>query len=71
MARSGGIEDSKQATPLYQSGRTNGPVGGPRQPPATPDPFKYLDSPGSTAPSGSPGDKPGSAVDAPASHHGR
>lgn len=62
MARRGGIDDSKQATPLYASGRTNGEVGGPKQPPSPADPLKYLSEAGMNAPSGSPADKPQSAA---------
>lgn len=71
MARQGGVDDRKQASPLYQGGSTNGPVGGPTGPPHTPDPFNYLNSPGGTAPGGSPAETPKPANNAPASHFGR
>jgi hypothetical protein len=67
----GGIDNSKQATPLYSSGRMNGPMGGPDDPPRTTDPLRYLIDPGMDAPGGSPSDSPMSATDAPPSHHGR
>jgi len=67
----GGIDDNKQATPLYKSGRTNGPVGGPTQPPRVPDPLGYLSDPGMQPPSGNTNDTPTPAHDAPANHHGR
>lgn len=33
-------------SPLYESGRMNGPVAGPKGGIATPDPMNYLNSPG-------------------------
>ena len=68
--RVGGVDDNKQASPLYQSGRTNGQVGGPKQPPRPADPLKYLSEPGMNAQMGSPGDKPISASHPLAKHNG-
>ena len=69
--RIGGVDDSKQATPLYKSGSMNGPVGGPTEPNRTPDPLGYLSDPGRPAPGGNPGSKLTDANNAPSSHHGR
>jgi len=67
----GGVNDSKQATPLYKGGSMNGPTGGPTEPARTPDPLGYLSDPGRPAPGGKPGSKLTSADNAPSSHRGR
>jgi hypothetical protein len=38
--------------PLYESGKTNGPVAGPKGGKAPRDPFSYLSNHGDSAPSG-------------------
>lgn len=69
--RRGGIEDSKQATPLYKGGNMNGPTGGPTEPNHTPDPLGYLSDPGRPAPGSTPGSRLADANNAPPSHFGR
>lgn len=69
--KKGGIDDSKQATPLYKGGTMNGPTGGPTEPPRVPDPLGYLQDPGMNKFGGSPADKLTSADHAPSSHFGR
>jgi len=71
MAKKGSKKSAQPVSPLYESGRLNGPVGGPKSGKSPRDPFGYLSNTGDAPPSGSPGDHGPAATDAPPSHHGR
>lgn len=66
-----GKKSAAMVSPMYESGRMNGPVAGPKSGTAPADPFNYLGKSGYAAPSGSPTDRGPTATDAPSSHHGR
>jgi hypothetical protein len=55
MAKNNG--STKLVSPLYESGRMNGPVAGPTGGPSVPDPMSYLSKSGMKAPGGSPSDR--------------
>lgn len=57
MAKNGGKKSAKLEGPLYESGRMNGVVGGPRGGSSPKDPLGYLSLPGQSPPSGSPSDR--------------
>jgi hypothetical protein len=61
MAKNGGRKSAKLEGPLYESGRMNGPVGGPKGGARPKDPLGYLNLPGQAAPSGRPSDRGASA----------
>ena len=58
MAKKGGKGSAKIVSPMYESGRTNGPVAGPKGGISPRDPMNYLGNSGQSAPSGSPADRP-------------
>lgn len=55
-------KSTKPVSPLYESGRTNGPVAGPKGGIRPSDPHNYLSRSGQSAPSGSPSDRGESAA---------
>lgn len=70
MAKNG-KKSAALVSPMYEGGRMNGPVAGPRGGVSPADPCNYLGKSGASAPSGSPADRGQNATDAPSSHHGR
>lgn len=58
MAKKGGKgKSTTMVSPLYESGTTNGPVGGPTGGIAPKDPLGYLSNSGQAAPGGSPSER--------------
>jgi hypothetical protein len=69
MAKNGNGKSTRMVSPLYESGRTNGPVAGPKGGKSPSDPLGYKSRTGDSAPGGSPGDRQASSTGEAATAH--